>query len=282
MNPNIPGYKITEKLYESRSTLVYRGTRLKSGEPVILKILKPEAAAEKEEVTRFRHEFDIISKLNLPGVVKSIALEEYEGGLIMVMTDIGGKSLDHFQLPLPISQFLEISIALADTIGAIHKRQIIHKNINPSNIIWNPQTKQLNLIDFGIADEIPERTLSPQAPSAIEGTLEYISPEQTGRMNRVVDYRTDFYSLGVTFYQLLTGQLPFIAPDALGIVHLHIAGTAQTPHELNPDIPEMVSSIVMKLMAKMADDRYQTAFGLKADLERCHERFYKYRYRPDF
>ncbi len=269
----IPGYQITEKLYESRSTVVYRGIRLANKKMVVLKIQKPQAAAEKDEVTSFRHEFEIISKLNLPGVVKPIALEEYNDCLLMVMADIGGKSLDHFPMPLPIAEFLELAIALADALGSIHKRQITHKNINPSNIIWNSATKQLDLIDFGIADEIPERTVSPQAPSSIEGTLEYISPEQTGRMNRVVDYRTDFYSLGVTFYQLLTGQLPFVASDVLGVVHLHIAGTAQIPHEIKPDIPEMVSCIVMKLIAKMADERYQSAWGVKADLERCFQEY---------
>jgi PAS domain S-box-containing protein len=265
----IPGYAIAGKLHESRSTLVYRATRLKTGEPVILKILKPEAATDKEKFTRFRHEFDIISRLNFPGVVKAIALEEYGGSLVIVMVDIGGESLDHFQLPLSIITFLEISISLADTIGSIHKQQIIHKNINPSNIIWNAEARHLNLIDFGYADEIPERTVSPQVTMEIKGALEYISPEQTGRMNRVVDYRTDFYSLGVTLYQLITGRLPFVATDVLGFYHLHIAGQAQSPHKLKADIPEMISLIIMKLIAKMADDRYQNAFGLKVDLEHC-------------
>ncbi len=271
--PEIPGYSITEKLHESRSTLVLRAKRLKTGEPVILKILKPEASIEKEVLSRFRHEYAIISRLNLPGVVKIIALEEYRDSLMIVMDDSGGKSLNHFQLPLPIKTFLDVSIALADTIGSLHKKHVIHKNINPSNIIWNAETKHLNLIDFGNADEIPERTVSPQAPIENGGALEYISPEQTGRMNRVVDYRTDFYSLGVTFYQLITGALPFVATDALGFYHLHIAGMAKIPHKLKADIPEMVSIIIMKLMAKMADDRYQSAFGLKADLERCLQDF---------
>jgi PAS domain S-box-containing protein len=265
---NIPDFKITEKLYESRSTLVLRAIRLKTGGPVILKILKP-GVAEKEKVTRFRHEYETISRLNRPGIVRAIVLEEYRGSLMMVLDDIGGKSLDRFQLPLPILKFLEIAIALADAIGKVHKRHTIHKNINPSNIIWNAQTKDLNLIDFDNADEIPARNLTPQAPSTIEGTLEYISPEQTGRMNRVVDYRTDLYSLGVTLYQLITGRLPFKAPDALGVLHLHIAGKPIAPHQLDPEIPETISRIIIKLMAKMADDRYQNAFGLKVDLERC-------------
>ncbi len=263
----IPGFKSAEKLYENSRTLIYRAIRLKIDEKVILKICKSDVP--ETERSLLRREFAIISKLNLPGVVKAITLEEYNGGLIMQMVDIGGKSLDRFQLPLSTEQFLEISIALADTIGLIHQHHIIHKNINPSNIVWNSNLKQLNIIDLGIADEIPERTITPQAPSSLEGTLEYISPEQTGRMNRIVDYRSDFYSLGVTFYQLLTGKLPFVAPDALGMIHLHIAAIPTTPHELNPVVPEIISRIVLKLMAKMADERYQSARGLSADLDRC-------------
>ncbi len=270
---SISGFEIAAKLYESRRILVYRCVQSINREQVVLKILKPEAVAEKDSVTRFRREFEMISRLNLTGVVKCFDFQEYRGYLIMVMVDIGGKSLDHFPMPLPITEFFELAIALADTLGSIHKRQIIHKNINPSNIIWNSATKQLNLIDFSIADEILERTVSPQALSAIDGTLEYISPEQTGRMNRIVDYRTDFYSLGVTFYHLLTGRLPFVASDALGVVHLHIAGTAQEPHKLNPAIPEQVSKVILKLLAKMADDRYQSAWGIKSDLERCFREY---------
>jgi PAS domain S-box-containing protein len=266
--PEIPGYSIIEELHESRSTLVLRAIRLQTGVLVILKILKSEAA-EKEKVIRFRHEYETISRLNRPGIVKTFALEEYRDSLMMVMEDIGGKSLDRFQLPLPIINFVEIAIALADAIGSIHKLHTIHKNINPSNIVWNSMSMHLNIIDFDVADEIPERTMSPQAPSTIEGTLEYISPEQTGRMNRIVDYRTDFYSLGITFYQLLTGVLPFAASDPLGIVHFHIAGIPVAPHDRKFDIPAIVSNIVMKLIAKMADDRYQSAWGLKADLEKC-------------
>lgn len=269
----MPGYQCAEKLYESRQVLVCRVKKMLKRESVILKILKPGAVAKKNEVARLKHEFEILSKLNIPGVVKSDVLEETRGSVIMVLRDIGGRSLDRLQMPLSLEEFFEIATALSDTVGLIHKQHIIHKNINPSNIVWNPQTKQLNLIDFGIAEEIPARAVSVHAQSAIEGTLEYISPEQTGRMNRVVDYRTDFYSLGVTYYQMLLKKLPFVASDALGILHLHIAGTAQKPHELKSDIPEMVSRIVMKLIEKMADDRYQSAWGVEADLERCFHEF---------
>jgi len=185
--------------------------------------------------------------------------------------DIGGQSLDRLleRSPLTLVGFLELSVVLADTVGSLHKRHIIHKNINPSHVIFNPATRQVNLVGFGLADEPTERSTTLLSPSAPEGPLAYISPEQTGRMNRPVDYRTDLYSLGATFYRMLTGKLPFDADDTLGMVHSHIARTPVPPNELNPDIPEMVSLIVMKLMSKMADDRYQSAHGLKADLEKC-------------
>ncbi len=270
MYNRIKQYKITDRLAEIGSTLVCRGRRTGNGEPVVLKILKTDVAT-RDEVARFRREFEITSKLNLPGVVKVRGLEEYRGGLMMVMEDIGGQSLDRIldQAPLSLTESLELAVALAETVGLMHRQRIIHKNINPSNIIWNSQTKQLNLIDFGLADEMPMRSVTPQPPAGLEGTLEYISPEQTGRMNRYVDYRTDFYSLGVTFYRMLTRKLPFEADDALGLVYCHIAKIPIPPNVLNPDIPETVSLIVMKLMAKMADDRYLSAWGLKTDLERC-------------
>ena len=269
-NQILPGYFITEKLYESHSIIIYRASST-DGNSVILKVLKPEAATTKDKHTRFKHEFAITSRLNLPGVIKALKLEEYQESLIMVLEDIGGESLDRLlcKVYLSIEQFLELAIELADTLEHIHRHNITHQDINPSNIIWNLKTKQLNLIDFGSADEIPEHTVTPQAPSTIEGMLEYISPEQTGRMNRVMDYRSDFYSLGMTFYFLLVGKLPFDTNDPLAIVHFHIAGTPVPPRELKSDIPEMISLIVMKLIAKMADDRYQSASGLKADLERC-------------
>jgi predicted ATPase/signal transduction histidine kinase/DNA-binding NarL/FixJ family response regulator len=272
-NTEIPGYELTEKLYESTSFIISRGKRLADTRPVILKILKAEAALIKDKYNQFKHEFEIITKLNFTGVVKAIALEDYRGSLIMVMEDIGGKSLDQYLLPMSIGQYLELSIVITGALGLIHEHHIIHKNIDPSNIVWNSETKQLNIIDFGMADDVLERTITPQHPSNLEGTLEYISPEQTGRMNRVVDYRTDFYSLGMTFYHMLTGLFPFAISDGLGIVHFHIAGIPVPPHERKPDIPEMISRIIIKLIAKMADDRYQSASGLNADLERCYNEF---------
>jgi PAS domain S-box-containing protein len=270
MSEKIRDYVIMECFAESRSILLCRANRLANGESVILKILKQDAIT-KDERDRFRREFEVTSRLDLPGVVKALAIEEDEEGLAIVFKDTGGQPLDRMlkQAPLSLADSLDLAIGLADTVGLLHKQHIIHKDIKPPNVIVNPMTKQINLAGFGLADELPERGVSPVAPSALEGTLAYISPEQTGRMNRPVDYRTDFYSLGITLYQMLTGKLPFEGDDALQIVYSHIARHPVPPHELNTDIPKVVSRIVMKLMSKMADDRYQTAEGLKADLERC-------------
>ena len=225
----------------------------------------------RDERGRFKHEFDIASRLDLPGVAKALAPEEHDERLAIMFRDIGEQPLDRLlkQAPLSLTDFLELAIALADTVGLLHKRQIIHKEINPSNILFNPATKQVNLIGFGLADELAEMSVAPLPLSTAEDALAYISPEQTGRMNRPIDYRTDFYSLGILFYRILTGKLPFEAEDAVGMVYCHIAKSPPPPRQIDADIPEMVSAIVMKLLSKMADDRYQSGWGLKADLERC-------------
>ncbi|WP_143857179.1 ATP-binding protein, partial [Nostoc sp. 'Peltigera membranacea cyanobiont' 213] len=161
------------------------------------------------------------------------------------------------------------AIALCNTLDILYRERIIHKDIKPANILINPQTKQVKLIDFSIASLLPRETQSLINPNVLEGTLAYISPEQTGRMNRGIDYRTDFYSLGVTFYELLTGVLPFPSNEPMELVHCHLAKTAPLVHEINPQIPPVLSEIVSKLMAKNAEDRYQSALGLKFDLEKC-------------
>ncbi|HEY9848465.1 MAG TPA: AAA family ATPase [Leptolyngbyaceae cyanobacterium] len=267
---NIGGFSVQEQIYESANSLVYRARRESDNQPVILKILK-ENYPTPQELARYRTEYNITKSLNLPGVAKVYDLHKHENTLVISLEDFGSESLKFLmqQRLFSLKEFLLIAIATTETLGQIHAVNIIHKDINPSNIILNPTTKQLKIIDFGISTQLMRENTILKNPNILEGTLAYISPEQTGRMNRSLDYRTDYYSLGVTFYELLTGKLPFETEDALELVHCHIARQPVPLHEIEPKIPLIVSQIVSKLMAKNAENRYQTALGLKHDLERC-------------
>jgi serine/threonine protein kinase len=267
---SLSGYQITEQLHESANSLVYRGCRQEDRQSLILKMLK-QAYPPPEEIARFKREYEVTRSFDQAGIVEAYSLENDHNSWVMVLEDFGGQSLNLLQLAgkLPLTDFLTLAIQITDILGQIHQRYIIHKDINPSNIVFNAKTGQVKLIDFGISTVLSRESLTFRNPNLLEGTLAYISPEQTGRMNRTIDYRTDFYSLGVTFYELLTGKLPFPASDALELVHCHIAKQPTPPHEHKPEIPPVISEIVLKLMAKNAEDRYQSAHGLKADLEEC-------------
>ena len=271
-------YQILVKIYESDNSLVYRATLNQNHQPIILKILK-EDYPTPAELTRYRQEYEITRSLNLDGVAKAYDLRRYQNSLVMLLEDFGGESLKIWmaQRQFTLTEFLSIAIKIADSLGTIHAANIIHKDINPSNIVFNPETGQLKIIDFGISTVLSRENPAIRNPAQLEGTLAYISPEQTGRMNRAIDYRTDFYSLGVTFYELLTHQLPFPSNDAMELVHCHIAKQPVPLKEVRrqkaegrrEEIPQTLSDIVMKLMAKTAEERYQSAWGLKADLETC-------------
>ena len=221
----------------------------------------------------------IAKNLDLPGVVRTYSLETSDRGYALIMEDFGGISLTEYRQnqPLACPDVLEIAIQLADILHALGQQRIVHKDIKPANILINPTTKQVKLIDFSIASLLPRETQSMLSPSLLEGTLAYISPEQTGRMNRGIDYRTDFYALGVTLYELLVGKLPFETEDFTELIYCHLAQqptpivdvVSPVENRVNPDLPPVLSQIVAKLMAKNAEDRYQSALGLKHDLEQC-------------
>ncbi|MGB7708696.1 MAG: AAA family ATPase [Microcoleus sp.] len=267
---SIPGVAVQTLLYESVNSLIYRAVREADNQPIILKLLK-DSYPTPQELVRYRTEYRITRDLKEAGVVQVYDLQKYQNTLVMFLEDFGGESLKILmqQRKFSLKEFLQIAIATTETLGQIHAANIIHKDINPSNIIYNPETEQLKIIDFGISTQLSRETPTLKNPGILEGTLAYISPEQTGRMNRTLDYRADFYSLGVTFYELLTGKLPFETEDALELVHCHIARQPVTPQEIEPKIPLILSQIVIKLMAKNAENRYQTALGLKHDLENC-------------
>ncbi|MEB3283072.1 MAG: AAA family ATPase [Lyngbya sp.] len=270
-------YQILKKIYESANSLVYRAILKPDNQPVILKILK-ENYPTPSELTRYKQEYEITRSLNTDGVVKAYDLQRYENSLVMFLEDFGGESLKLLMCDrqLTLKEFLSIAIKITESLAAIHAANIIHKDINPSNIVYNPKTEQLKIIDFGISTCLSRENQIVGNIDRLEGTLAYIAPEQTGRMNRGIDYRSDFYSLGVTFYELLTNKLPFTASDSIELVHCHIAQQPVPPHQLvetlnstSQPIPKAVSDLVMKLLAKTPEERYQSAWGIKADLETC-------------
>ncbi|MEH2213728.1 trifunctional serine/threonine-protein kinase/ATP-binding protein/sensor histidine kinase [Nostoc sp.] len=272
---SIPGYRISEELYNGSRTVVYRGYREADSLPVAIKLLK-NPYPDFNELLSFRNQYTIAKNLNSPLIVQTYSLQAYQNGYVLVMEDFGGISLkdyfiaDQMRYIASSEEFLRIAIALCNTLDILYQERIVHKDIKPANILIHPETKQVKLIDFSIASLLPRETQTLINPNGLEGTLAYISPEQTGRMNRGIDYRTDFYSLGVTFYELLAGKLPFESKDPMELVHCHIAKNPPNLSEIKGrKIPQGLCDIVMKLMAKNSESRYQSALGLKFDLEKC-------------
>ena len=273
------GYEIKEKLHESGNTLVQRAIRLSDGKPVILKTLY-EAYPSPERLARFKREYEITASLNekaqegeeIPGIIAAYGIENLQNKWVLILEDFGATDLEHAQEDAwQIADFFSLALQISDALGQVHARQIIHKDINPSNIVYNPISGQAKLIDFGLSTYLARENATRLNPTGMEGTMAYVSPEQTGRMNRAVDYRTDFYSLGVTFYEMLTGRLPFEEKEPLALMHSHLAKQARAPHLLNDRVPLSLSDVILKLMAKNAEDRYQSAFGLKSDLLECQK-----------
>jgi diguanylate cyclase (GGDEF)-like protein len=266
----IEGFLNPRLLYESSNTVIYRAVEEKSKRKVILKSHK-SVSISGQDSSRLDSEYRLLRKCAGQGVIGVFGQAIIDASPVIVMEDIGGESIADIltSARLNLQEFLSLGIQITGILAAIHAREIIHKDINPANIIWNREKNIVRIIDFGISTELTREVTSGGNPNIIEGTLQYISPEQTGRMNRILDYRSDFYSLGITFYQMLTGHLPFHSDELLTLIHNHIALQPKSPAEISTDIPEAVSRIVMKLMAKNAEDRYNSAHGILMDLERC-------------
>lgn len=285
----IPGFNTGQNIYESASSLIYHAVRLQDRQPVILKVLKYDNPRPEEPV-HYRQEYELLSRLNAAGVITVYGLESYRNNVFLILEDFGGVSLNQLMkdwghagtAAFPLPQFLNLAHLMVEALDQIHAKGIIHTNINPSNIVYNPDNGVLKLIDFGLATTLSRETPTLKSPQALQVSLSYLSPEQTGRMNRTVDYRTDFYSLGVTFYELLTGRLPFDATDDMELVHYHLAKTPVAPHILNQTIPQVLSDIVLKMMAKAPEDRYQSVRGLQYDLDMCQQYWQARGDIPDF
>lgn len=266
----LPGYIFVEPIYQGSRTIVHRAIQTEDRRPVVIKMLHREYPSVSELV-QFRNQYTITKNLPIAGIVQPLSLEPWGNSYALIMEDFGGISLEQYTQPfaLNLPEVLMIAMQLATILHDLHQHRIIHKDIKPGNILIHPESKQVKLIDFSIASLLPKETQAVQSPSGLEGTLAYLAPEQTGRMNRAIDYRTDYYSLGITLYQLLTGQLPFTSDDPLELIHCHIAQAPLAVDQVNASIPPMVAAIVAKLLAKNAEDRYQSAIGLKYDLEQC-------------
>lgn len=268
MLDQIGEYHIDKILYEGKNSIIYHVNHDKS---YALKELH-HATPSPMVINNFRHEYEVLKGLDIEGVRKIYNCTKIDGRHFLVMEYFQGAPLAEFiekKGIFTISEFLKVAISLVGILQEVHVNNIIHKDINPKNILLNPQEEKVSLIDFGIASKINTKMPNLGNPDSLEGTLTYISPEQTGRMNRVVDYRTDFYSLGITCYELLIGQAPFQYVNSMELVHAHIAKRPSPLHEVNPLIPRVLSDIVLCLLEKNAEDRYQSAFGIKHDLEQC-------------
>ncbi|WP_438019934.1 AAA family ATPase [Sorangium sp. So ce315] len=270
----LQGYAADAILHEGPMIIVRRARRASDGQPVVLK--GPSAGrASPRAIARLRHEQVITREIAHPGVLRILDIEESDGGPVLVLEDFGGASLDIVLRShrLSLATTLRIGIHVADALASLHHAGVIHKDVKPHNVLVRLDPLVVKLADFGIATRLSQEAPRAESPDAAEGTLAYMSPEQTGWMNRSLDCRTDLYSLGVTLYEMLTGAPPFTAPSAMELVHCHLARTPTPPHAASAEIPRVVSDLVMKLLSKAAEDRYPCAEALRADLEECLRRY---------
>src|SRR3954464_12502270 len=259
----------SQVLWEDGERVFSRGWRLDdNGNRIAVLLVAP--AASRSRLDRLTLEYELKDELDGSWAVRPLALTRDAGRTVLVLDDPGGEPLDRLHNgPMEIGRFLRLAIAIASALGNLHQRGLIHKDIKPANIVVDCADGQVRLTGFGIASRLSRERQAPEPPETIAGTLAYMAPEQTGRMNRSIDARSDLYALGVTLYQMLTGVLPFMAADPMEWVHCHIARKPVPPGERLERLSAPVSAIIMKLLAKTPEDRYQTAGGVERDLRRC-------------
>src|SRR5580692_3309102 len=272
-----------ECIREDQEFILYRSHANTAEMHSILLLTPASMRPRQESLKKLEHEYSLRRDVDSAWAVRPIALSQWNGREALVLEDPGGEFLHRLiGAPMETRQFLRIAVGLSSALGQLHKRSVIHKDLKPSNVLVDTATGHAWLTGFGIASRLPRERQSPGPPEFIAGTLPYMAPEQTGRMNRSIDSRSDLYALGVTLYEMLTGALPFIASDPMDWVHSHIARQPEPPDERLKSIPPMLSALVMKLLAKTAEERYQTATGLERDLRRCLDEWEKEHHIDEF
>jgi len=263
-------YILREKIHETRNSIIYRGNKENETQPLIIKLLKT-AYPTPSEIARFKQEYNLVKNLDIQNIIKIFDLVEHDDKYAIIEEDFGGESIKETLKieKFGLKSFLQISSKVSETLGLIHKNNIIHLDIKPDNILINSEKGEVKITDFGISAILTHVNDELYNPDVIEGTLSYMSPEQTGRMNRGVDYRTDIYSLGATFYEMLTGEVPFKYKDPMELIHSHIARQPLSPSDINSSIPPVLSSIILKMLSKNPEERYQNCLGLMADIDEC-------------
>lgn len=270
MYTKLKDYEIISELHSGARTSIFRGKRISDGCSVIIKINNIKYQTN-EDTKRLKEEFEIGNRIKSNNVIKYIDLINYNNGLAIIQEYFNGESIDKLNKfgVFDLEEFLLISIQICSALKKIHAKNIIHGAINPSNVLYNRQTGEVKIINFSNAVHLSNKNYILADINIFEGSLNYISPEQTGRMNRTADYRSDFYSLGITFYEMLAGKVPFPSKDLIELIYSHVAKEPEGINKINSAIPKVVSDIILKLIAKNPEDRYKSAFGLKKDFERC-------------
>src|SRR5262249_45460316 len=276
---------LSQVLWEDGERVFRRGWRPgdDGNQSAVLIVFPAADQPSRSSLDRLTHEYELKDQLDGAWAVRPLDLVRDAGRTMLVLDDAGGEPLDRMLgAPMQAGRFLHLAIGIAAAVGKLHERGLVHKDINPGNILVNGASGEVRLTGFGIASRLARERQSPHPPETIAGTLAYMAPEQTGRMNRSIDSRSDLYALGVTFYQMLIGALPFTAAEPMEWVHCHLARRPVAPAGRLKEIPGAVSAIVMKLLAKRAEDRYQTAVGLESDLRSCQTAWEAQRRIDDF
>jgi predicted ATPase/class 3 adenylate cyclase/GAF domain-containing protein len=274
MQGSVAKYELNETLYQSSRTTIHRGVRTTDDVRVVIKLLGGDYPRPRDSA-QLRREFRVARQLRAPGIIDVYALEPWGNGLALVQEDFGGMSLAgqaQQDAGVPLDTFFAIAVPITRVLAHVHL-QVVHGDVSPANVLWNPATHDLRLIDFGASSEIRREARRMFPEDLPETSLPYVAPETSGRMNRDFDQRADLYSLGAMFYELLTGRQPFAAKDRGEWIYAHLSRQPRAPHEIAPGCPEALSRIVLRLMAKNPEDRYQSARGLLSDLEECQKRW---------